>query len=188
MAASGRSSKNALRRGAPGRQTPSQLFTELYLGYYAFVLRSLHTLGAPPDAAEDAAQDVFLVAHRRLADFDVRDAPGTWLFAIALRVVSAHRRSWRRRMRLLDRARGVLPEPGRTPFEDTLQTERQNMLRRILDQLPEAQRSVFHLSDLEGMSAPEIAERLGLNLNTVYSRLRTARRAVSERLMQALAL
>jgi RNA polymerase sigma-70 factor (ECF subfamily) len=62
------------------------------------------------------------------------------------------------------------------------------MLRRILDQLPEGQRSVFRLSDLEGMSAPEIAERLGLNLNTVYSRLRAARREVSERLMQALAL
>jgi RNA polymerase sigma-70 factor (ECF subfamily) len=173
------------RRGGDG-DASSRFFTELYTEHFEFVLRSVRALGAAPDTAEDAAQDVFVVAHRRLADFQFRDTPRTWLFAIALRVMNAHRRSARRRMRLLERARSVQPEPLPTPFESTLLSESHTALRRVIAELPEVQRLVFRLSDLEGLSAPEIATRLRLNLNTVYSRLRSARREVNQRLTQLL--
>jgi RNA polymerase sigma factor (sigma-70 family) len=89
-------------------------------------------------------------------------------------------------MRLLERARSVQPEPLPTPFESTLLSESHTALRRVIAELPEVQRLVFRLSDLEGLSAPEIATRLRLNLNTVYSRLRSARREVNQRLTQLL--
>jgi RNA polymerase sigma-70 factor (ECF subfamily) len=139
-------------------------------------------LGVPPDAADDAVQDVFLVAHRRMADFEARAGARTWLFAIAQRVVSDYRRSRARRMRLLDRASTVEATPAQTPFDTTARKERSEVLLRALETLPDTQRAVFILADLEEMSAPEIANALDVKLNTVYSRLRGARLAMAEQL------
>lgn len=139
-------------------------------------------LGASAEIAEDAAQDVFVVAYRRLSDFDPRDSPRGWLYAIAQRVVSAHRRGWRRRMRLLEQARSIESEPTPTPFELTAESEAHDVLRSELLKLPEAQRVAFVLSDMEELSVPQIAAALGVNVNTVYSRLGVARRTLSARL------
>jgi len=139
-------------------------------------------MGLAAEAADDAAQDVFLVAHRRLVDFEARSSPRTWLFAIALRVVSDHRRSRRRRMRLLKRAGSMDRIPIETPFDSMASAERRAVLLALLAELPEPQRNVFVLAELEELAAPEIAAALDVNLNTVYSRLRAARKIVAARL------
>jgi RNA polymerase sigma-70 factor, ECF subfamily len=157
-------------------------FTELYEQYFGFVWRSVRMMGLAPDAADDASQDVFLVAHRRLVDFEARSTPRTWLFAIALRVVSDHRRSRRRRMKLLDRAGSMERFPIETPFDTTASAEQRAALLKLLAKLPEEQRAVFVLAELEELAAPEIAAALDVNLNTVYSRLRAARKIVAARL------
>ena len=69
-----------------------------------------------------------------------------------------------------------------TPFDQTAQAERGRALTMALDSRSEDQRAVFVMSDLEELSAPEVASVLNVNLNTVYSRLRSARREVSARL------
>jgi RNA polymerase sigma-70 factor, ECF subfamily len=147
-------------------------FEAVYQGHFDFVWRSLRRLGVPESSIDDAAQDVFVVAHRGLARFRGDSSIKTWLFAIAYRVARKHR-----------------PTPGdeeldaelfadpsaRSPQDVTLEEEARQLLYRILGSLEEERRAVFILAELEGMSAPEIAEALGVKLNTVYSRLRLAR-------------
>jgi len=64
--------------------------------------------------------------------------------------------------------------------------EEVRLLHRILDRLDDDKRAVFVLAELEQMTAPEIAEALSVNLNTVYSRLRAARAAFEDALQVSL--
>src|SRR5688572_8332202 len=73
-------------------------FHTAYTEHFNFVWRSLRLLGVPPDLLDDAAQDVFSVVFRRLADFDGSAALTTWLFAIARRVAANYRRRESRRL------------------------------------------------------------------------------------------
>ncbi|HSD87703.1 MAG TPA: sigma-70 family RNA polymerase sigma factor, partial [Kofleriaceae bacterium] len=77
---------------AQDRASAAPSFDEVYAAHFAFVWRVLRTFGVPDAALEDAAQDVFVVVHRRLPEFEGRAAITTWLFAIARRVAGAHRR------------------------------------------------------------------------------------------------
>lgn len=167
---------------------PEGRFTKLYEENFDFVWRSLRMLGVQQEAVDDAAQDVFLVAHRRLDTFEWRSSARTWLFAIAVRVVADYRRSRRRKMRLLDRVMHTPVEPSRTPFDAAVSSERRDALLFALDGLSDEQRAVFVLADIEELSAPEIASALDVKLNTVYSRLRSARKLMAERLAQLNAL
>ena len=147
----------------------------LYAAHFDFVWRSLKHMGLLDAVIDDAVQDTFVVAHRRLSDFAERSSPRTWLFGIALRVARDYRRSRSRRERLLE-AFGWRPEPKvQTPYDHTVRAEASRVLRNFLQALPEEQRAVFVLADVEQMTAPEIAETLGVKLNTVYSRLRVSR-------------
>lgn len=164
---------------------PALDFESVYEAHFDFVWRSMGHLGVEPAAVEDAAQDVFVIAHRRLADFEGRSSVQTWLFAIALRVARDHRRAARRK-----RGHGLVPEaevdtadvldPAPSPLESASRAEAARRLRAILDELDEDRRAVFILAELEEMSVPEIAEAVGAHLNTVYTRLRLARRDFNE--------
>jgi RNA polymerase sigma-70 factor (ECF subfamily) len=149
-------------------------FELVYNDYFDFVWRSLRRLGVPEASVDDALQDVFVVVHRRLGEFGGRSSLKTWLFGIALRVTSDHRRRVRRKggHEPLDEA---VADPAPGPQEKMANAERLSMLDRALDALDDDRRAVFVLAELEQMSAPEIAEALGVKLNTVYSRLRLAR-------------
>src|SRR4051812_45143312 len=81
--------------GPQARPPPS--FDAIYEEHFDFVWRSVGRLGVDAAAVEDAAQDVFVIAHRRLAGFEGRSSVKTWLFGIALRVSRDHRRSARRK-------------------------------------------------------------------------------------------
>jgi RNA polymerase sigma-70 factor (ECF subfamily) len=69
-----------------------------------------------------------------------------------------------------------------TPYDQVVHAADSRSLLRALDALGEEQRATFIMADLEGMTVPEIAAVLNVNLNTVYSRLRAARREVNRRL------
>jgi RNA polymerase sigma-70 factor, ECF subfamily len=148
-------------------QTP---IAALYREHFQFVWRSLRRLGVHPNSVDDAVQDVFLVAHRKLEQFEGRSTHRVWLFAIAIRVAAEHRRR-DGRWTLDDSADGVGAHP-----EATLEMRRRvRLLDRLLESLSEDQRAVFVMAEIEGFSAPEIADALGTKLNTVYSRLRLGR-------------
>ncbi len=155
-------------------------FAEVYREHFAFVWRILRRLGVPAESLEDAVQEVFLVLHRRLDGLAPEVSLRSWLFGTARRVAADARRGQHRRERRLHALAVVAEGGGRDlPIE---QAEAADFVQRFLERLDPDRRMVFVLADLEGMTAPEIAEALSIKLNTVYSRLRTAR-AEFERLV-----
>lgn len=151
-------------------------FDALYESYFEFVWRSVRQLGVPDASVDDAVQDVFLVAHRRLAAFEARSTLRTWLFGIAVRVASDHRRAVRRKGGG-EQLTPEIPSPRPSPHDDAETSEALRRFFRALDALDAPKREVFVLAEVEQFTAPEIAEALAIPLNTVYSRLRTARQA-----------
>jgi RNA polymerase sigma-70 factor (ECF subfamily) len=147
--------------------------TALYRAHYDFVWRNVRRLGAQEDWAEDALQEVFLVAARRMAEFEQRSNPKTWLFAIALRVVQ---RLQRNRKRYEKRVTLYAAEQSARAANDPWDRDAAaRLLRALLQRLSEEKRIVLILSDLEGFTSAEIARALAAKQGTVDSRLRQAR-------------
>jgi RNA polymerase sigma-70 factor (ECF subfamily) len=152
-------------------------FQRFYDDHFAFVWRSVRRLGVAPSAVDDLVQEVFLVAHRRLATFEGRSRAKTWLFGIVLNAVRHHRRSARRRPIAAEADLDAIVSEGGGPLERTEERQAVQILYSLLDALDDDRREVFVLAELEGLTAPEIAELTGANVNTVYGRLRAARQA-----------
>jgi RNA polymerase sigma-70 factor (ECF subfamily) len=168
---------------SPAGAAPSERvsFEAVYDAYFPFVWRSVLRLGVPAAQMDDAVQDIFLVVHRKLDSFEGRSTLKTWLYGIALRVARAYRFRSRQSAgaRALDIEQMQAPEAAR-PDQRAQCAEEARVLNALLDTLEDDQREVFVLAELEQLTAPEIAEALGLKLNTVYSRLRLARAAFAE--------
>jgi len=145
-------------------------FDEIYARHARFVWRIARAFGVPAEAIEDAVQDVFIVVHRRLPEFEGRAAITTWLFAITRRVALAHRRRGAR-------CEPIVAEPVGTTdvFAAISSAQASAIVAGILDGMDDDKRAVFALVELEQLSVPEVAQLLELNLNTAYSRLRLAR-------------
>lgn len=155
-------------------------FEEIYRAHYAFVWRTLRRMGVSASDVKDAGQKVFLIAHRRLPEFEGRSSLKTWLCGIALRVAADHRRSAHSRREVLveEALLGESNEVG--PLRQLERREQLEELDAILSQLPLEQRTVLVLFELEEMSGEEIARLLGVPEGTVRSRLRLARQAFSK--------
>lgn len=158
----------------PDSGTAPTSFSALYDRYFDFVWRSLRRLGVPVSSLDDATQEVFLVVYRRLPEFKGHSSLKTWLFGIAYNVAQHVIRSAARRA--AERGSPAPPAHVATPQEELLQAESVRLLYRVLDDLEPDKRSVLVMAELEHMTAPEIVQATGLPLNTVYSRLRLARR------------
>lgn len=160
-------------------------FHALYRGEFAFVWSAARRLGVPPASIEDAVQDVFVTAYRRLEQLRFEVSARAWLYGVTRRVASHyHRGAFRRRRR--DAALAAQPAPPReAPQERILRTEG---ITRLLDRLGPRTRAAWEMSELLGMSGPEIASELGLPLNTVYSRVRLARQQLQRELLAPQAL
>jgi RNA polymerase sigma-70 factor (ECF subfamily) len=166
---------------ADARTAGALTFDAVYDEYVDFVWRSLRRLGVSERAADDLAQEVFLVVHRRLHEWEGRASLKTWLFAIVLGIVRNHRRAVRRKdapLQPLDGVDGNWP-PERSsehgPHAAAQNAEARHILYALLERLDDDKRAVFVLAELEQLTVPEIAEALGVNANTIYTRLRAAR-------------
>ena len=150
-------------------------FDQVYEAHFDFVWRSLRMLGVPAEIVEDAVQDTFSVVSHKLAEFEGRSALRTWLFAILQRVASNHRRTQRRKLQRLEPLFDVAASREPTPHAHAEAVETLDVIERYCDTLDAERRAVFVLALLEEVSAPEVAEALGIPVNTVYSRVRTLR-------------
>lgn len=151
-------------------------FEDVYEEHFEFVWRSVRRLGVPDAAVDDAVQDVFVVVHRRGSEFEGRSSVRTWLFGIVVHVARAYRRR-----KSLDAVADpdTLEDSGRRgPQAAAEAAEAMRVLYEVLDTLDDDKREVFVLMELEEMTAPEAADVLSVKLNTVYTRLRAARRDV----------
>jgi RNA polymerase sigma-70 factor (ECF subfamily) len=167
---------DAVRGGALSaiQVSSSTDFESVYAQHAGFVWRVLLGMGVSAAVVEDAVQDVFVVVHKRLSEFDGRHSIRTWLFAIAYRVACDYRRQLRRAQSQLPLEHEIR-DAAPTPAESAEQAEALRVVGELLDQLDDDKRIVVVLTEIEGMTAPEIAEATGTELNTVYTRLRRAR-------------
>ena len=136
---------------------------------------ALRMLGSRAEA-EEIAQETFLRAHRALGEFRGEARLGTWLYAIASRLCLNRLAAAARRHEAPDEtALQQQPAEGGDAAAVLEQRELQAALHDAVAALPEERRIVVVLRDLEGLAYEEIAEVLGLPLNTVRSRLHRAR-------------
>lgn len=151
-----------------------------------FVLRMVRRFGVRPGDVEDVAQDVFLVVHRRLETFDRGRSMKAWLTGIVRRVTADYRKRAHVRR---EHPSEIPPAPtDGAPQERALaRSQLRAILDAALDQLDEDKRAVFVLYELEGMTMAEVTESLDCPLQTGYSRLNAARRAVRAHVERALA-
>jgi len=149
-------------------------FEDAYRAHFAFVWRSLRRLGIREEDASDAAQEVFIVVHRKLPEFAGRSKLTTWLYGVCFRVASERRRAGGRAPLGVQEAEAFVSRPA-DPAATAERNQGLAVLERILDRMPDEQRAVFCLFELEGMTGDDIAESLEIPLGTVYSRLRLAR-------------
>jgi RNA polymerase sigma-70 factor (ECF subfamily) len=154
----------------------------VYRDCHDSVWRTLHALGVERALVDDATQDVFMVVHRRLPDYDGHTPVRRWVLGIARNVALKYRERSSRAARHLrpldepDEPPAPVHDDDASPVEETLaRREAASWVERFLAGLDADKRAVFVLCEVEGLSAPEAAGVLDVKLNTVYSRLRTAR-------------
>ena len=165
-------------RSETARSRPS--FEELYDLHADYVYQSLRRLGVPQQNLADALQDVFIVVLRRLRELDPSRSARAWLFTVSLGVARNQRRTARRKAPectgITQRADpDCLGGRSEEALDRAAHAERVDILYRVLDTLDHEKRAVFVLAELEELTVPEIAQTLGINLNTAYARLRVAR-------------
>ncbi|HEX7501649.1 MAG TPA: RNA polymerase sigma factor [Polyangia bacterium] len=155
-------------------------FDAVYEDLVEFAWRTVRRMGVRAADADDVVQDVFVIVHRRLAEFEGRAQLKTWVFKILVHEV---RHYWRNHQRKPgDRAgedvtllQTLLADRESGPAASLERVEALRILDRLLAGLDEDKREVFVLAEIEQMTAVEIAEIVDANANTVASRLRAAR-------------
>lgn len=156
---------------------PAPTFEQVYAEGFKHVWHTLRRLGVREADLEDAAHDVFVVAHRRLSTYDPTRPLKPWLSGIAFRYAADERRRLRHRVEELTPCESLEARacPRPSPEEHLSQDEQRARVQRALDALPMERRVVFVMCEIDQTPGPEVAFALGLPLNTVYSRLRLAR-------------
>lgn len=154
--------------------TAPPAFEALYEAEFAYVWHSLRRLGIAPRDLEDLAQETFVTAYGALASYDPARPLRPWLFGIAYRVASNFRRRAHHTREVSDVAADA---PHEAPGVDEAIGDAQDrqLVHAAVQAIEEARRPVFVMHELHGHSVPDIADALGLPLNTAYSRLRLAR-------------
>ena len=168
---------------SPVGNAPSELsFEALYDQWFGDVSRWVRALGANLADRDDLVQDIFLVVHRRLADFDGQNVAG-WLYQIARRKVRDHRRLlWVKHLfgsSSLPLADAMLTTK-QGPLDELETKQKRQLLEQLLANLNEDQRAAFVLFEIEGSSGEEIAALTGVPINTVWARIHKARKKLQE--------
>lgn len=149
-------------------------FRAFYAEHFAFVWRCLGALGVPAASQDDAAQEVFVVVHRRLPEFRGESSIRTWLYGIVRNIAANVRRSQRRKGGL-EELQGDEQSEQPDPLRNLETREAADFVQRFVSELDDHKRDLFVLAIIEQLSMPEIAPILGVPLNTAYTRLRTLR-------------
>jgi RNA polymerase sigma-70 factor (ECF subfamily) len=153
--------------------------------HFVFIWRLLRRLGVAENDVDDAVQRVFIVASGKLATI----APASersFLFGTALRVAASYRRASRKQKVVDEGAITALADPGLMPDEILARNQAIALFDQILQSMPDDLRIVFVLSDIEEMTAAEVAAMQGIPPGTVASRLRRARKEFHDRTQKVL--
>ncbi len=150
-------------------------FAGVYRTFFDHVCRWTRALGGPEAERDDLVQDVFLIVHRRLPDFDGKNVAG-WLYQITRHRVRDFRRlHWFRLFLSSSPADESLVSAASGPENELNDKQQAALLSRLLSKLPEAQRAAFVLFEIDGYSGEEIARLQDVPVNTVWARIHKAR-------------
>jgi RNA polymerase sigma-70 factor, ECF subfamily len=150
--------------------------------YRQALLDHIRSIVRNPTEAEDVLQEVLVKAHQSIGQLRAEGALTTWIFRIATHLGIDHLRKHSRQPEVVEAV-----DPKELPSEDDgtpgLQrmVEQQEMsacVQRFLLNLPSVYRTVLLLHDLDGLTAGEIASRLGITLENAKVRLHRARAAL----------
>ena len=145
----------------------------------AYAWRVLRRLGVDERDVEDVCQEVFIVVHRRLPEFEGRSSLRTWVYGVCVRVASDYRRRAGHRREIVTDA-----PPEQLSLDDPQRElagrEARAQLDAILSELDDDKRAVFVLHEIEQVTMSEIAEVVGCPVQTAYSRLHAARAKVAK--------
>ena len=169
--------------GAP----PGLSFEELYDQWFEGVSRWVRALGGREADRDDLVQDIFLVVHRRLADFDGQNVAG-WLYQIARRKVRDHRRLlWVKHLfgNTSSQLEDAMLASKQNPLNELETKQKRELLAALLEHLNEDQRAAFVLFEIEGSSGEEIAALQRVPINTVWARIHKARKKLQQQAERA---
>jgi RNA polymerase sigma-70 factor (ECF subfamily) len=157
----------------------------LFVKYARFITARLRSLGLSPADAEELCAEVFIVAQRKLPGYEGSASLSTWLYGIARKVASDHRRCARSRHETLV---GELPEAQSFDSpEDAVEAKlRVQVLRTQIDTLKPAQRSVVLKFSLREQPMEQVARDERVPLHTAYARLYAAHTALGRDLAASL--
>jgi RNA polymerase sigma-70 factor (ECF subfamily) len=160
---------------ATGAAVPSRAarLSALAEAHFAYVWRLLRRLGLSDSDADDAAQQAFLIASRRLDDIQV-GSERSFLYKAAVHTAYKSRRAQHRR-REEDLANFSFETSSPGPDELLDRRRAREILDAIVGTMPLELRVVFVLYEIDGLGTTEVAEVVGIPLGTVASRLRRAR-------------
>src|SRR5580700_602699 len=150
----------------------AESFNELFLRYKQPIYGFFRRRTDDPHRAEELSQETFLVLLRAANRYEPRALFRTYLYAIAFKILCAHRRKSAFRATFFSRPR-TIPDPAK---QDA--TESGLWVRRAVEKLDPIDREILLLREFEQLSYAEIADLLQLPLNTVRSRLFRARTAL----------
>ncbi|MFO1093236.1 MAG: sigma-70 family RNA polymerase sigma factor [Planctomycetaceae bacterium] len=151
----------------------------------------VHLLGSLEDA-RDVTQDAFVLAFEKLATFRGDSAFYSWLFRIAYNAAMTRKRKERRVPKSIDAVREQRGDDLRDGRADTDpgaaidSEERQQLVRKALDELGEDYRTAIILKEIDGLRYDEIAVIVGCPIGTVRSRIHRARHELREKLSRTI--
>jgi len=147
----------------------------LYRDNKSYVYQALLRYGVPTRDCADLVHEVFIVVARNLETYRREGLITTWLHGIARRVAAAYRRKAQTRREVLTDAPLYAARSLDCPFECLARVQARRWVAQILDGMSPEQRTAYQLFEVHGMTGQEIADHLGVPLQTVFSRLRRAR-------------
>ncbi|HEX3596585.1 MAG TPA: sigma-70 family RNA polymerase sigma factor [Polyangiaceae bacterium] len=151
-------------------------FRQVYDTYFAFVWRAAANRGVPDAAMDDVVQEVFLVVHRKLPEFEGRSTLRTWLSGVVRRVVADHVKKRGNQAAGQETLDDHAFESAENPADDLERRAAVEIVDTLLQKLGDAHREVFVMYELEQLTTREIAELTRTNENTVQTRLKAARK------------
>jgi RNA polymerase sigma-70 factor (ECF subfamily) len=162
----------------PGSSRPAPDLGAVFDEQFDYIWTTLRRLGVRDPDREDLVQEVFLKVHARLGDYDASRPMRPWLFGFAYRVAVDYHRLARHRVEVLGRLGD--PPAANVPADEAIAAfEEREFLLSALQAIDLDRRAVLVMHDIDEVPSHEIARLLDIPLNTVYSRLRVARRQLA---------
>lgn len=173
-----------VRKAQAGDQ---QALSEVLRRSYQQIHRWAISLTGDPDDADDVTQNVLILLHRRIGQYRERSQFTTWLYRVTRNAAGDHFRRSSRRERAVKRSAAEAGDASYqrgTQLDELQASDVADLVRTLFADLPDRQREVFDLVDLQDWSPVEVSQALNMKPVTVRAHLHRARRAIRKRILE----